>query len=216
MKPTKHTDTPEFPYSVSMFDDGYYGGRARGGFGPEVFWDHPIQMEQLRGKMNTIRNAGDFSTVLFVGCGIGNEVRYFRIHGKDAHGVDVSEVAIARCDASIREHVQKYNGWLLDSFKDKSMDVVASFDVLTLIPQGMLEKLAKEMKRVSSGSIVFRTPVDKHENQGGKYIGNDGVSFRCLTRNQWVGLFSGDGFALTKAMDSFNVPEEMIFIFSRI
>lgn len=209
------TATPEFPFDPKQFDAGYYGGQARGGFGEEINWEHPQQQAELQNKFDIIKEDGDFESILFVGCAFGNEVRFFRMRNKEAEGVEISEYAVSKCAEEFKKWVHHYNGWSLGEFKDKSFDIVASFDVLTLMPDEMLRKLAPEMRRVCRHRIVIRTPVDKHADQQGQYVGNDGVTFRCLTTAQWCELFEQDGFKLKRSPDSNNVPSEMYFIFSR-
>lgn len=211
---TPPSSTPEIPFDPRQFDAGYYGGKARGGFGEEVHWDHPQQQIELPNKFDVVKEEGDYQRILFVGCGLGHEVRYFRNRGKEAHGVEISEYAVTQCDPSVKQWVHLYNGWELQAFGDKTMDIVASFDVLTLMPDDLLRKLAPEMRRVCANRIVIRTPVDVQEDQKGQFIGLDGVSFRCLTSRQWRELFEHDGFKFKRSFTSGNVPGEMFFIFS--
>jgi hypothetical protein len=211
MNPNK----PEYPYSSDKFDKAYYGNKARGGFGEEIFWENPTQQYELEKKFNIISGYGDFETILFIGCAFGNEVRYFRDKGKEASGVEVSEYATSIVDKTIKDYVKLYNGWQLKDYLDKSIDVVASFDVLTLIPDDMLHKLVKEMCRVVKDKIVVRTVVDANNNQDNKWIGNDGVSFRELTINQWVILFSNEGFHCNKE-SPIDEKNEIMFLFERL
>lgn len=212
---TTPTASPEFPYDQNQFDAGYYGGGARGGFGPEIGWDHAQQQLELQAKFDMVKEAGDFKTILFVGCALGNEVRYFREREKEAQGVEISRYAVEHCDPSVAQFVHLYDGLHLDKFADQSMDVVASFDVLTLIPQEMLAILAAEIRRVSRARIIFRTPVDVNSDQNGLYIGNDGVSFINRTQAQWTDLFAKDGFQCSRVYATNNVPGEHMFIFSK-
>jgi len=206
--------TPEFPWSPNQFDAGYYGGQARGGFGEEIKWEHAQQQVELQNKFDILKEEGDFRRVLFVGCALGNEVRFFRERGKQAYGVEISEYAVANCHESVKRWVHLYDGWNLARITNKTIDIVASFDVLTLMPDEMLRKLAPEMLRVCRNRIVIRTPVDKASDQHGQYVGHDGVTFRCLTHDQWCELFARDGFKLKRSFDSNSVPNEMYFVFS--
>jgi len=154
-------------YSQDKFNADYYGNKARGGFGKEIFWNTLEQQNELETKFRVINDLGYFNSILFIGCAFGNEVRYFRERGKQATGVEISEYAVNTVDKSVKNFVKLYNGWELQDYKDNSVDIVASFDVLTLIPDDMLNKLVKEMCRVSSSGIVIRTSVDikNYENK---------------------------------------------------
>lgn len=209
------TNVPEFPYDQAQFDAGYYGAQARGGFGEEINWDHPQQQIELQNKFDVIAETGEFKTILFVGCALGNEVRFFRAKEKEAQGVEISAYAVEHCDPSVKEWIHLYNGWNLEKFADQSMDVVAAFDVLGLIPRDILDQLATQIRRVSKNRIIFRTPIDPTGDQQGQYIGNDGVSFANLTQVQWCEIFEQDGFKLTRIFPTNNVPSEHVFIFSK-
>lgn len=203
----------EYPYSFDKFDEDYYGNRARGGFGEEINWDNQIQQYELQKKFDTINNNAEYNSILFIGCALGGEVRYFRERGKEAYGVEVSEYAVNNCEPSVKDFVKLYNGWQLDSFADKSIDVIASFDVLTLIPDDLLNLLIPEMCRVALNKIIFRNIVDIDGSKKGEYAGNDGVTYRYLTIPQWTELFNKSGFVLTSK--SIHNKYETIFVFER-
>jgi hypothetical protein len=201
------------PYDQANFNSEYYGKGARGGFGPQIEWGNREQQKQLELKFDVIWRAGDFENILFIGCALGNEVRYFFEHGKDARGVEISSYAVEHCEPSIRDLVSVYNGWDLGKFSDRSFDVVAAFDVLTLVPTEMMDKLAKEMSRVAKKMIIFRTYIDHKCNRHGDWIGNNGVTFRYHTFEEWRDLFGKDGFVLQPA--SVSDRGEMVFVFIR-
>lgn len=206
-------EKPEYPYSPDKFDKAYYGERARGGFGVEIHWDNPIQQMELEKKFNFIKESGEYTSILFVGCALGNEVRYFRERYKQASGVEISEYAVANCDESVKNFIKLYNGWELKDYPDKSIDVVAAFDVLTLIPDDMLKKLVKEMCRVAKSSIVMRTIVDMDGKRKGEWIGNDGVTFRYLRFHEWVELLKDENFLVKRCPA--DQKDEVTFLFER-
>lgn len=206
---------PEHPYSPDKFDADYYGGKARGGFGEEIRWENPIQQNELLKKAMLIATAiNSYNSILFIGCALGNEVRYFRQGNKRAYGVEISEYAVSNCHPTLKEYIRQYNGWDLSFHKSNGFDVVAAFDVLTLVPDDMLEKLVKEMCRVSRNKIIFRNIIDHDNSKNGEWIGNDGVTFRYLTLEQWRQLFEANKFVLSRY--EMNKHFETIFVFSKI
>lgn len=205
--------TQEFPYSPSLFDADYYGGAARGGFPAGYSWDNHEQQLQLEKKFLIVQKFGDFRSILFVGCAMGFEVRYFYEWGKETWGVDVSRYAIENCNPAVKDRVFLYQGHSLGRFKDHNFDVVAAFDVLTLLPDVMLEQLAPEMMRVCAKRIIFRTVVRSHRDGNDPWHGNDGVTYRYLRWEDWVRLFEQRQFRLVHSESDRRC--ETIFVFER-
>lgn len=189
----------EHPYAPDRFNREYYGGSARGGFTDNYAWENPIQQEQLNLKLETLRLFGPVKNVLFVGCARGWEVRKAIDNGIDARGVDISTWAIDNADPHIAAYVQRYDGSNLGMFKAGQFQIVAAFDVLTLVPDAMMEKLASEMCRVAAERITFRTIIKTHVHGDDPWHGNDGVTFRYKPFEHWVQLFSQNGFAFDAA-----------------
>jgi predicted TPR repeat methyltransferase len=213
MNSNREIHEPTNPYSEKCFDEGYYGGSIRGGFGPEIKWDNPMQQSELQKKFDCVSAGGSYESILFVGCALGNEVRYFRELGKNATGVEISSYAVEHCHASVSGHVRLYDGWDLGHLDNLGVDVVASFDVLTLLPDDMLLKLIGEMHRAAADRIVFRTIVDCKCNLNEQWAGNDGVTFRYLTWDKWRDLFSKNDFMLVSS--PMDYKGEIVFTFQR-
>jgi ubiquinone/menaquinone biosynthesis C-methylase UbiE len=174
---------PEYPYDQSMFDSGYYGGGARGGF-RSYQYNESGQQFQLQLKYNNCAMAPEYKSILFVGCAKGFEVKYFRAKGKAAFGVDISQYAISNCEPEAKPYCQLYNGSDIEA-PDNSYDAVVAFDVLTLVPDGMIQKLTREMARVASKKIMMRTITKSFQNANQEWDGNDGVTYKYKTFNQW-------------------------------
>jgi len=201
--------TPEHPYSPSLFDADYYGNRARGGFGPEIQWESRDQQDQLAIKFAVCEGAGPYESILFVGCALGAEPLYFSQRGKHARGIDVSAWAIENALPDAKRLVRLYDGETMPFFNDTQFDVVAAFDVLTLVPSPMVDALAKEMQRVSRNRIVVRGIA---KETGKEWDGNDGVSFKYKSLNQWKAMFA-DQFNLE--LDGHNDRHEHTITFVR-
>lgn len=173
-------------YSPEAFDEGYYERGERGGL-RNYAWQNREQQIQLHLKLECCGT--DYRSILFVGCGKGYEVRYFYIMGKDAYGVDVSSYAIHHCDPEIVGRVTLFDGETIER-PDSSVDLVAAFDVLTLVPDGMREKLCAEMVRVASKKIVIRTVIKNFHNMDQTWAGMDGVSYKYQHLHEWDRLFN--------------------------
>ena len=199
---------PEHPYSPSLFDADYYGNKARGGFGPEIQWEDPRQQEQLDIKFSVCESADPYDSILFVGCAMGAEPLYFSQHGKTARGVDVSQWAIDHALSEAKALVQLYDGQHMPFFSDKQFEVVASFDVLNLVPLPMREVLAKEMQRVSSKAIIIRGIA---KETGLDWDGNDGVSFKYKPLTHWIALFD-ESFKIDLSLCNENQEYTLTFL----
>lgn len=186
------------PYGQEQFNHEYYGGGARGGF-TRYDWNDPEQQKQLELKWDVCRWNSDYNSILFVGCAKGFEVRYFQEHGKDAHGVDISQYAIENCEKSVNHLCHRFDGMNI-SIPDNSVDMVAAFDVLTLVPSEMLEKLTSEIVRVARHKILIRTIVKNWRNLDDQWDGEDGVTFRYWPFHAWDKVFTQSGkFRLQEA-----------------
>lgn len=168
-------------YDPAFFSEGYYGKGERGGF-PHYEYGSEEQNFQLALKLE-ICNHVPHDSALFVGCARGFEVAWWLQHDKRfACGVDVSEWAINNQIPETNEWCHWYNGYELD-FVDDAFDLVASFDVLTLVPEDMFRLLAAEMVRVAKNEIVFRVYVKNWQNLNNEVDGEDGATFKL--RHFW-------------------------------
>lgn len=189
------SDAPKQPtaphWDPAFYDAGYYGKGARNGF-REYDYNSPEQKYQLAIKWNVCASI-DHKTALFVGCARGFEVAHWIAHGKNAVGVDVSTWAIANAIPQADKHCQLYDGSSLTKFGDSSFDLVASFDVLPHLPDGMREKLVAEMVRVAGRAIVWRQIVKNWRNMNRKVDGIDGAVFVYQRLETWDRLFTQSG-----------------------
>jgi hypothetical protein len=182
------TGTPE--YDPAFFSEGYYGKGERGGF-PHYEYGSEEQNFQLALKLE-ICNHVPHDSALFVGCARGFEVAWWKAARKEAWGIDVSEWAIENQIPEAVLDCEWYNGHDIPA-ANSSTDLVASFDVLTVIPDDMLEKLAAEMVRVAKNGIVFRVYVKNWQNLDNEVDGQDGSTFRLRHFWQYDKLFSQSG-----------------------
>jgi SAM-dependent methyltransferase len=182
-------DKPE--YSPAFFTEGYYGKGERGGF-PHYEYGSDEQKFQLALKME-VCNHVPHDSALFVGCARGFEVAHWYDSGKFiAEGVDVSEWAIANQIPQARYKCKHYDGAKL-KFQSYQFDLVASYDVLTLVPDDMLEKLVAEMVRVAKNGIVIRIYVKNWRNLENSVDGIDGATFKLRHFWQYDKLFTQSG-----------------------
>lgn len=199
------------PYDQKYFDAGYYGGGARGGF-PSYRYDDPEQQKQLDYKLQDIGQFTKPCDILFVGCALGFEVKRFLREGYNTMGVDISEYAIEHAEKDVAHRCEEYDGCRI-TMPDRDFDVVAAFDVLTLVPDDMMEKLARDMRRVSRQRIIFRTIVKRWHDHPADTHGLDGVSFRYHSLEEWCRLFEQDGdFKLERANLGYNSEGIISFI----
>lgn len=177
-------------YDPSMFSEGYYGKGERSGFVDYVY-DSDEQRKQLALKQYFMEQI-PHDNAFFVGCARGFEVAHWFGLGKRSAGVDVSTWAIENQIPEARGECFHYNGYQLPCDSDE-FDVVGSFDVLTLVPDDMLEKLVKEMVRVAKGGIVIRVYVKNWRNLDKPVDGEDGATFKLRHFWQYDKLITQSG-----------------------
>lgn len=170
--------TPQ--YSPAFFSEGYYGKGERSGF-TEYSYSSPEQKRQLALKWDFCSHI-KHDNVLFVGCARGFEVAHWWKLNRIAYGVDVSEWAIQKQIPLAKGLCKLYNGHSLN-FQEDELELLASFDVLTVIPEDMFQKLAAEMVRVAKNGIVFRVYVKNWRNLCNAVDGEDGATFKL--RHFW-------------------------------
>lgn len=188
---TDRLGNPIIPYDTARFDAGYYTKGERGGFS-NLDWNDAEQQRQLAYKQNYLRFFEPYTSILFVGCARGLEVRKLKEAGKVAKGIDVSTWAIDNADPAVINDVSVSDGENI-VYNDNSFDVVAAFDVLTLVPQDSRLNLCREMVRVAEKGICFRTIIKDWRNAGETCDGLDGVSFCYSTMEWWDKVFSESG-----------------------
>lgn len=182
MKPINNPNPMDKPeYDPAFFSEGYYGKGERGGF-PHYEYGSDEQNEQLALK-KFICDHVPHESALFVGCARGFEVAWWLANKtKDAAGVDVSDWAIANQIPEADGQCFIYDG-SNTGFDENRFDLVASFDVLTLLPDDMLAALCAEMVRVAKNGIVVRLYVKNWRNLDNAVDGIDGATFKL--RHFW-------------------------------
>jgi hypothetical protein len=188
MKPIT-TGKPQ--YDPAFFSEGYYGKGERGGF-PHYEYGSEEQNFQLALKME-VCNHVPHDSALFVGCARGFEVAHWLFWKKRAVGVDVSKWAIENQIPQACEQCHYFNGRIIHIAKQDEFDLVASFDVLTLLPEDMLQDLVKEMVRVAKNGIVFRVYVKNWQNLNNEVDGEDGATFKLRHFWEYDKAFSQSG-----------------------
>jgi len=94
-------------------------------------------------------------TVLDVGCGKGNLVLWLRRLGIEAYGVDISDYALENAHEPIKRYLSKADTTNLP-LKDKSFDLVTTFDLLEHIREGDLPQAIKECQRVADRWVLHK------------------------------------------------------------
>lgn len=199
----------------AQFDEGYFERGERGGF-PGYKYDSDSQRIELAKKLDCVQQVQRGGRIIFIGCAKGFEVKYFVKHGYNAVGFDISRYAITNAESDVAPRCYIYDGSSIPLFQASSVETVAAFDVLTLVPDTAMEKLAGEMCRVSSRWIIFRTKVKDWKNIDWPVDGMDGVPYRYRTFEEWCRLFESNGsFKLNRAaMEGSN--RETVFYFQRV
>ena len=130
--------------------------------------------------------------VLDVGCGMGGMVYYLRLLGVDAHGVEISRYALKSTHSKVKKYL-KYGDVSKLPFKDKSFDLVTSFDVLEHIETESLKKAVLECDRVAKKICLHK--IFTIENWWIKQLhGPDLSHVSVFDQKWWENLFKKQGF----------------------
>jgi len=97
----------------------------------------------------------DFDSILDIGCSQGLAVKKYQELGKDAYGVDISEVAIKKSKELGIENC--FNSSIIKTpFKDKQFDAVVSTDVLEHLGPEQISKAVKEILRITKKYLFLK------------------------------------------------------------
>lgn len=130
-----------------LYNDLYASGRYITDSQSSHLWDARYPVESLGLFIEEL----PYQTVLDVGCGIGNGLRYLMAQGKDVKGIDISDVAVEKAKANGYDVRQ---GSITEiPFEDNSFDMVVSTDVLEHLPEGLVEEAIIELSRIAKKYI---------------------------------------------------------------
>ncbi len=180
------------PYKIDaqFYDKAYYAGKKGGvPFG---------YVDSFRGRV--IYNLVNFYRALMiklvlnpqscldVGAGTGYLVRWLRFFGIDAYGVDISSEALELSKESIRSYLKKGNMTHLPH-KDKSFDLVITYDVLEHLDRTKIRKALEETIRVSKKYIFHK--LYTVENDWVTYFhGKDYAHLSVFPYSIWKSMFT--------------------------
>ena len=145
-------------FQAPYFED--LKGSGVGSCGPYTWQSESVQY-WLKIKYDFFyRYLGDkeIKKILFVGCSKGFEVKYFREHGLDAYGVDISSWAIEHAESEAKPFCRVADVSNLP-FGDQSFDCVLSFAVLALLDVDMRAQALVEMQRVSKEWLLINWSI---------------------------------------------------------
>ncbi len=94
-------------------------------------------------------------TALELGCGLGMTVKYLRILGIDAKGIDFSKVAYQLAEKNLKPHLIVADASNLP-FANNQFDLVFSYDLLEKMDYQKIKKTISESIRVSKKYIVHK------------------------------------------------------------
>lgn len=132
-------------------------------------WEKEVIQKGIKHRYNYIRERspenctyckGIWRKILFVGCGKGFEVLYFRNKGYDAWGIDISKYAIDNCHPDVKKYVFHEDICDMDRFKENEFNVVASWDVLGFIDHTKQEKAIRKISQLAKNYIQLKFIVE--------------------------------------------------------
>ncbi|KAI3427120.1 hypothetical protein D9Q98_007057 [Chlorella vulgaris] len=134
-----------------------------------------------------------FETVLDAGTGNGQMVRWMRMHGKAAFGVELSQAVLDRDAPDLLEAGFVEQGSLTDlPYQDNQFDLVVSGDVLEHILPEQADDVVSELVRVSKRHIVISISLKSH--------GNERLHTLLRPRHWWEAKFQKHGARPNRAL----------------
>jgi len=152
--------------------------------------------------------------LLDVGCATGRMIRYLRLMGVDARGIELSDYALSRAINLVKPFIKK--GDILEiPYENDFFDVVTSFNVLEHVEKDNLAKAIGECNRVAKKFTLHK--VFTEEN---KWIawhrGQDISCVSVLTISWWKEYFKTNGYKLlTKFFPYLPKFMETIFVLEK-
>lgn len=153
-------------------------------------------------------------SVLDVGCATGLLVRYLRLLGIDACGVEISKYALSRADGRVRKYLK--HGDVLDiPYKNNKFELVVTFNVLEHIESENLKAALSECARVSTKYCLHK--VFTIENWWiRKFHGKDLSHVSVFNQQWWKKFFADNKFKLAdKVFPTLGSKMETIFLLEK-
>jgi 2-polyprenyl-3-methyl-5-hydroxy-6-metoxy-1,4-benzoquinol methylase len=138
------------------------------------------------------------ATILDLGCGVGNNIKYLSEVWKDSvfTGVDISDVAIETAKSKVPSAI-----FFCDSIEH--IDLINKYDIIFLI--GVLEHLQdmtdtfEKVRLLSSGVVFVRTVYNAERSRGYLRPGfGDNQTEWNLSRIEWEEKFKMNGFEIVQ------------------
>lgn len=133
----------------------------------------------------------EFESVLDIGCAMGWSVNYFAEHGKEAKGIDVSEIAAQKATQLGREvHCGSATSI---PFEDKCFDVVMSTDCYEHLRPDDVDTAIKEAFRVSRKYLCFTIATERDHNRLWRLIAGKPLHLTIMSLDEWIERFLAQG-----------------------
>ncbi len=148
--------------------------------------------------------------LLDVGCATGLMVKYLRMLGVEAWGLEISKYALSRAEKDIRQYLKV--GDILDiPFANNSFDTVVSFDVLDHIPAEDMPQALAQCNSVAQTHILHK--VFTTENGWIRHFyGKDISHVSVYSKHWWHDRFAELGYGERSGFFP-NLPQFMESIF---
>ncbi|MCS7093090.1 MAG: UMP kinase [Patescibacteria group bacterium] len=189
-KSFKGTVITPFRIDSSYYDREYYFGnkdvhkliKPDSGIGKLVY--------EFFSSLNALNYKLSFKpkSSLELGCGLGKIVKYLRMFGVDARGIDFSKKAYELAEKEIKPYLLIAEATRLP-FKDNEFDLVYSHNLLEKLEYDKIRKTIKESIRVSRKYIVHRI-FTKESLLYQLFNKRDFSDISFFYRRQWEKIFS--------------------------
>jgi SAM-dependent methyltransferase len=141
--------------AASYYDSSYYQAGHKKGTRYSDYLQDALSTNVYRAMANAIATVFRPARVLEIGCAAGPIVKHLIELGVDAHGIDVSEWAVAN-----RFHPNVVLGSADDlPYPDNSFDLVFSVHALEHLPDAVADGAFAEMSRVAAGHQFHILPL---------------------------------------------------------
>jgi uridylate kinase len=182
-----------FTLDASFYDRDYYTGK-KGIYSGSVI-RYTLQPRMMYRAL-LIKFFFRPKRVLDIGCGLGYLVKYLRMLGVEAWGLEISDYAMQNALPEAKPYIKEGDIRQIP-FKDDSFDLVTSFDLLERIHPEDIDQAVKESKRVTSKFIFHK--IYTEENTLLKRLHGDDLSLVSVhTLSWWANIWKQHKLKISK------------------
>lgn len=156
----------------------------------------------------------EFSSVLDIGCGRGEALKYLNKYNKITTGIDVAQRAVNRC---IEEELNVVLGSALSlPFPDSSFDLVKSYDFMEHIAPDDLHKVISEQVRTTKKYIAHDICCRLAKREKWNSIAGMNLHLSVKDIDEWTSVFESFKGLKLVFKESNNNDDRFIIVYEKV